>query len=60
MMTGMVTDEDTLLHSRFVPVYFEKDIDSGIPVLTDAGRKAIEEELQDDDSNEEPLTPRQS
>ena len=30
---------------RFIPVYFEKNIDSGIPTLTPAGQKAIEEEL---------------
>lgn len=30
---------------RFVPVYFEPDISSGQPVLTDEGRKAVEEEL---------------
>lgn len=30
---------------EFIPVYFEKDIDSGIPRLTVEGRKAIEEEL---------------
>ncbi|TDL22059.1 hypothetical protein BD410DRAFT_749270 [Rickenella mellea] len=30
---------------EFIPAYFEKDIDSGIPVLTEAGRKALEEEL---------------
>ena len=31
--------------SRFTPIYFDKNIDSGIPVLTPAGRKAIEEEV---------------
>lgn len=33
------------LHS-FIPVFFEKDIDSGIPRLTAEGRKALEEELR--------------
>lgn len=32
---------------RFIPQYFEKDISSGIPVLTSAGRKAVEEELKE-------------
>lgn len=32
-------------HDRFIPVYFEKDIDGGIPQLTSEGRKAVEEEL---------------
>ena len=32
-------------HDRFIPVYFEKDIDGGIPRLTAEGRKAIGEEL---------------
>lgn len=31
--------------SRFVPRYFEKNIDSGVPVLTLEGREAVEEEL---------------
>jgi len=30
---------------EFIPVYFEKDIDAGIPRLTVEGRKAVEEEL---------------
>lgn len=32
---------------QFIPQYFEKDISSGIPVLTSAGRKAVEEELKE-------------
>lgn len=32
---------------EFVPKYFEKDIESGIPVLTAEGRKQIEHELQE-------------
>lgn len=31
---------------RFIPVFFEKDIDSGIPRLTAEGRKALEDELR--------------
>lgn len=34
-----------ILISRFQPIFFEKDIDSGIPKLTAEGRKAVEEEL---------------
>ena len=30
---------------RFIPVYFEKDLDGGIPRLTADGSKAVEEEL---------------
>jgi len=30
---------------EFIPVYFQKDIDNGIPQLTAEGRKAVEEEL---------------
>ncbi|KAH0834721.1 hypothetical protein J3R83DRAFT_10270 [Lanmaoa asiatica] len=32
---------------EFIPAYFERDICSGIPVLTEAGRKAVEEELRE-------------
>ncbi|KAI6037614.1 hypothetical protein EDC04DRAFT_2129882 [Pisolithus marmoratus] len=32
---------------EFIPHYFEKDISSGVPVLTAEGRKALEEELQE-------------
>ena len=28
-------------------MYFDKDVSSGIPVLTEQGRKAVEEELQE-------------
>lgn len=31
---------------RFVPTYFEADIASGKPTLTQAGRKAVQEELK--------------
>lgn len=31
--------------SRFTPWYFEKDISSGVPVLTAEGRRAIAEEM---------------
>lgn len=41
------------LHGRFIPVYFEKDIDSGIPQLTVEGRRAVEEELSE--SSQYPL-----
>jgi hypothetical protein len=33
---------------EFIPSYFETDIDSGVPVLTLEGRKAVEEELAED------------
>ncbi|CAL1708602.1 unnamed protein product [Somion occarium] len=32
----------------FVPKYFEPDLDSGIPTLTEEGRKALEEELKEE------------
>lgn len=32
---------------EFIPHYFEKDISSGVPVLTAEGRKALEEELRE-------------
>ncbi|KAG1779346.1 hypothetical protein EV702DRAFT_1214469 [Suillus placidus] len=32
---------------QFIPQYFEEDISSGVPVLTAAGRKAVEEELRE-------------
>jgi hypothetical protein len=34
---------------RFVAKYFEKDIQSGVPTLTQAGRVALEEELRYED-----------
>ncbi|EIW74369.1 hypothetical protein CONPUDRAFT_133042 [Coniophora puteana RWD-64-598 SS2] len=34
---------------EFVPKYFEEDITTGEPVLTDAGRKALEEELAEEE-----------
>ena len=36
------------VYSRFVPKFFEKDITTGAPALTAEGRKAIEEELQEE------------
>ncbi|KAG1760209.1 hypothetical protein EDD22DRAFT_902402 [Suillus occidentalis] len=33
--------------AQFIPQYFEQDISSGIPVLTAAGRTAVEEELKE-------------
>ncbi|PCH44808.1 hypothetical protein WOLCODRAFT_105705 [Wolfiporia cocos MD-104 SS10] len=33
---------------EFVPTYFEKDVESGLPTLTAEGRKALEEELKED------------
>ncbi|KAJ3776424.1 hypothetical protein FB446DRAFT_721358 [Lentinula raphanica] len=36
----------------FVPRYFEEDISSGVPTLTEEGRKAIEEELQEKDDED--------
>ena len=38
---------DALAISRFEPRYFEKNIESGIPILTMEGRKAVEEELRE-------------
>jgi hypothetical protein len=32
---------------QFIPQYFERDISSGVPILTAAGRKAVEEELNE-------------
>ncbi len=39
---------DSSSSDRFVPKYFESDIDSGMPTLTAEGWKAIEEELGED------------
>lgn len=39
-----------IMPCRFIPKYFEKNIDSGIPALTAEGRKAVQDEL-----NEEPF-----
>ncbi|ESK87670.1 oxysterol binding protein [Moniliophthora roreri MCA 2997] len=33
---------------EFVPAFFEKDIDSGMPTLTEEGKKAIEGELKEE------------
>jgi hypothetical protein len=38
-----------LIAFRFVPRYFEKDIQSGVPTLTQVGRDALEEELKYED-----------
>ncbi|KAH9988807.1 hypothetical protein BJV74DRAFT_885305 [Russula compacta] len=38
---------------EFVPKYFEKDIQSGVPTLTQAGRDALEEELKYEDDNKD-------
>jgi hypothetical protein len=35
--------------SRFVPKYFEQDIQNGVPTLTQAGRVALEAELKYED-----------
>ncbi|KAH9941160.1 uncharacterized protein BXZ73DRAFT_98372 [Epithele typhae] len=44
---------------EFVPQFFEKDILTGAPQLTAAGRKALEEELAEDAEHElEPTTPK--
>ncbi|KAI0253366.1 hypothetical protein BJV78DRAFT_1389576 [Lactifluus subvellereus] len=37
---------------EFVPRYFEKDIQSGVPVLTQAGREALEEEVRYEDEDD--------
>jgi hypothetical protein len=37
------------LFFRFVPKYFEKDIQSGVPTLSQAGRVALEAELKYED-----------
>ncbi|KAG2743259.1 hypothetical protein P692DRAFT_20838902 [Suillus brevipes Sb2] len=37
--------------AQFIPQYFEQDISSGVPVLTAAGRKAVEEELKECSDN---------
>jgi hypothetical protein len=34
------------LLARFIPVYFGKEYDNGVPTLSAEGRKAIEEELK--------------
>ncbi|KAI0711396.1 hypothetical protein C8Q76DRAFT_623128 [Earliella scabrosa] len=44
---------------EFTPKYFEKDISTGLPVLTEEGRKALQEELAEQaDHALEPATPR--
>ena len=39
----------SFLSSRYLPKYFEKDIQSGAPTLTQAGRVALEAELKYED-----------
>ena len=36
-----------LASDRFIPRYFDPDISSGLPTLTEEGRKALEEELKE-------------
>ena len=36
-----------------MPRFFEKDIQSGMPTLTQAGRDALDEELKYEDEDEE-------
>lgn len=36
-----------------MPRYFEKDIQSGVPTLTQAGRDALDEELKHEDEDED-------
>ena len=40
---------------RFVPIYFEKDIQTGVPTLTQAGREALEAEIkyENEDADED-------
>ncbi|GBE87394.1 hypothetical protein BKA93DRAFT_743711 [Sparassis latifolia] len=35
--------------AKFIPQYFESDIDSGYPTLTAEGQKAVEEELEEEE-----------
>jgi hypothetical protein len=44
-MYGMTT----IVMDRFVSKYFEKDIQSGVPTLTQTGRKVLEEEIKYED-----------
>jgi hypothetical protein len=39
--------------SRFVPRYFEKDIQSGVPTLTQAGKDALNEEIKYEDEDKD-------
>ena len=36
-----------------MPRYFEKDIQSGVPTLTQAGRDALDEEIKYEDEDED-------
>ncbi|KAN0129647.1 hypothetical protein V8E53_012467 [Lactarius tabidus] len=40
---------------EFVPMYFEKDIQTGVPTLTEAGREALDAEIkyENEDANED-------
>ena len=35
-------------YRRFTPKYFDKDISTGLPTLTEEGRKALQEELSEE------------
>ena len=50
----------TWSHCRFIPTYFQKDIDDGIPQLTAEGRKAVEEALTEGSQYPMEATPRKS
>jgi len=43
----------TVWLGRFVPRYFEKDIQSGMPTLTQAGREALEAEIKYEHEHED-------
>ena len=43
----------TVWLGRFVPRYFEKDIQSGVPTLTQAGREALEAEIKYENEDED-------
>lgn len=49
----IILHTDICLHS-FLPSYFEKDIDSGIPKLTAEGRQAVDEELAEEGPHRQP------
>ena len=50
-----MTDDALFFFFRFIPVYFDSDFESGIPALTEAGLKALEQELLEE--GEYPLEP---
>ena len=43
----------TVWLGRFVPRYFEKDIQSGVPTLSQAGKEALEVEIKYEDEDED-------